>query len=717
MKTRLLSILLALATATQAATLAPSAPLAPLQQQAQAANLTAQILTRHHYKATPLDDAMSAQIFDRYLKAMDPEKLFFVQADVDGFANARTLLDDAIYRGDLRIPFTMFNLYQQRVAQRLTFARELLKQDFDFERKESYQYERSKEPWAKSDAALRDLWRQRVKNDWLRLKLAGKDDKTIRDTLDKRYGNTLARANNTKSEDVFDIFMNAYATAVEPHTDYLGPKASEEFDIAMRLSLFGIGGVLRQKDEYTTIRELVPGGPAALSGKIHVGDRIVGVGQGKDGAVTDILGWQIDDVVALVRGAKDSLVRLDMLAADAAPDDKPRRITLVRDKINLEQQAARKSVIEVKEGSATRKVGIISLPLFYQDFEARNQGNKNYKSASRDVARLLSELKRTRVDTVLVDLRDNGGGSLDEAVALTSLFTGKGPVVQERNSQGKVRVESGSNAAPAWDGPLGVLINRGSASASEIFAAAIQDYGRGIIIGEPSFGKGTVQSMVNLDEIAHNDKPKLGELKMTIAQFFRINGGTTQLRGVTPDISFPSASDAERFGESSYDNALPWTQISAARYTPAGDLSRLLPRLQGSHALRIAKDQDFKYLLEDIAEIKVQREKHAISLNEAERRKERTAQEARLKLRANGSAAGSKQQKPADAAAVNLSARQDSGLESDERSLDDELAAEKAQKDGNDPWLNESAQILGDAVTLLKSDNRLAARVAPRERQ
>jgi carboxyl-terminal processing protease len=717
MKKRLLWILLAFVAATQAATLEPSAPpvLAPLQQQAQAANLTAQVLTRYHYKATPLDNAMSEKIFDRYLKALDPDKLFFVQADVDRFANVRTKLGDAIYHEDLHIPFDMFNLYERRVAERLAFARELLKQDFDFERNESYQYKRDKEPWSKSEEESRDLWRKRVKNDWLRLKLAGKEDKVIRGTLDKRYSNSLARAYKSKSEDVFQVFMNAYATSIEPHTDYLGPRASEDFDIAMRLSLVGIGAVLQERDEYTTIRDLVPGGPAALSAKFTIGDRIVGVGQGNNGAVTDVVGWRVDDVVTLIRGAKDSVVRLDVLPADASPDGKHKRITLVRNKISLEKQAAKKSVIQVKDGAATRQVGLIFLPTFYQDSDARSKGEKDFKSATRDVARLLDELKKDKVDGVLVDLRNNGGGSLDEAVELTGLFTGKGPVVQVRNSQGNVKVESGNNAKLAWNGPLGVLINRGSASASEIFAAAIQDYGRGIIIGEPSFGKGTVQSLVNLDEMAHNDKLKFGGLKMTIAQFFRVNGGTTQLRGVTPDISFPTVSDADSFGESSYDNALPWTQIKAAHYTPAGDLTGLIPLLQSPHALRVAKDKDFQYLLEDIAELKSQREKNVISLNEADRRKERNMQEARLKLRVESSAAeGSSKRKNSEkkgTASVKISALQDSGLEFDERNLSDELAVEKAQKDVKDVWLNEAAHILSDEVDILRTNTKLTARV------
>lgn len=721
MKKKLLWLLFAFATVTQAAALDSSnlaGPLLlPLPQESEAAHLAADFLTHYHYRAAPLDDAMSEKIFDRYLKSLDPEKVFFVQDDIDRFADARTKLDDAISKKDLNIPFLIFNLYEQRVAERFTFARSLLKQGFDFTRKESYQFVRDKAPWPKSEDEMRDLWRKRVKNDWLRLKLAGKDDKSIVTTLGKRYDSYLTRNSKMKSEDVFQIFMNAYALSTDPHTNYLGPRASEDFDISMKLSLIGIGAVLQERDEYTTIRELVPGGPAALSGKLKVGDRIVGVAQGEHTTMTEVLGWRLDDTVALIRGTSDSVVMLDVLPEDVGPDGKHKLISLIRKKISLEEQAAKQSVIEVKEGNTTRHIGVISLPTFYQDFAARQKGDKDFRSATRDVSRLLIQLKKEKVDSVLIDLRNNGGGSLDEAVELTGLFIDKGPVVQQRNSQGSVKVESDTKGNHAWDGPLGVLINRGSASASEIFAAAIQDYGRGLVIGEPSFGKGTVQTIINLDQVAHNDKPKFGELKMTIAQFFRINGGTTQLRGVKPDISFPTSADVETFGESSFDNALPWVQIKAADYAPEGDLTDLLPMLQVRHDGRVKNDKDFKYLQEDIAEFNTLRKKNLISLNEADRRKERDTEEARIKSREKSSDAGkSSNEKSAGkkvAAVTKSNALPDDGLQANERNLTVELAAEKAQKDAKDVLLDEAVHILGDEVDLLKTDTRLAARVLP----
>ena len=715
MKKILLLVLLAFGTALQAATPDPMLDtLKSQQQQGQAAHLSAEVLTRYHYKSVPLDDLTSSKILDSYLKSLDGEKIFFMQADIDQFANVRTKLDDAIVNEDLSIPFAIFNLYKQRIAERITYARSLLKQGFDFDKKESYQLEREKEPWPKSEEEMRDLWRKRVKNDWLRLKLAGKDDKSIIETLNKRYDHSLKGVSKLKSEDAFQAFMNAYAMSIDPHTNYFGKRASEDFDISMKLSLDGIGAVLQDKDEYTTIRELVPGGPAALSGKLKNGDRILGVGQGVNGAITDVQGWRLDDTVALIRGATDSVVVLDVLPAEAGPDGKHKIISLIRKKISLEEQAAKKSIIEVKDGNAIRHIGVISLPTFYQDFGARQKGAKDFKSATRDVARLLEELKKDKVDSVLIDLRNNGGGSLDEAVDLTGLFINKGPVVQQRDSKGEVKVEVDTKAGLAWDGPLGVLINRASASASEIFAAAIQDYGRGIIIGEPSFGKGTVQTVVNLDQLAKNDKPKFGELKMTVAQFFRINGGTTQLRGVTPDISLPAISDVENYGESSFDNALPWTQIKAADYRPVGDLKSILPMLIASHDARVAKDQDYQYLLQDITDMNIERKRNLISLNLADRRKERDAQEARVKSREKSSGTEKDSKVKANNEAASAETLQDDGLQSNERNLDADLAMAKARKNSKDVLLNETVHILSDEVGLLNDNANLSVRVMPK---
>ncbi len=748
---------LALVTALGAAVAKPTevpttaVMLKPTTDQTEAAIWAMRFLSRFHYKPTPLDDAMSEKIFDAYLDGLDGDHLFFTQADVDTFATARDKLDDAVFERDLSAPFAIFNLYQQRVAERLAHSRELLAGTFDFSKDESYEYEREKAPWAKDKGELDNLWRQRVKNDWLRLRLAGKADKDIRETLDKRYSNTLDRIRQLNSEDVFQTFMNAYATSIEPHTNYLSPRASANFDIAMKLSLEGIGAVLQRQDEYTAIREIIPGGPAAIQGKLKAGDRVVGVGQDAAGPITDVIGWRLDDVVDKIRGPKGTVVRIEILPEEAGPDGKHEILTLTRNKVSVEEQAAKKSIIDVKQGAGTRRVGVITLPTFYQDFEARRRGDADYKSATRDVERLLGELRAENVDGVVVDLRNNGGGSLDEATDLTGLFIDKGPVVQIRDAAGRVETKADRRAGTAWNGPLAVLVNRASASASEIFAAAIQDYGRGIIIGEPTFGKGTVQNLLNMDDMARNEKPTFGDLKMTVQQFFRIDGGSTQLRGVVPDIAFPTSVAADEFGESSYDNALPWTSIQKADYATVADLKPMIPMLLARHEARTAQDAQWTSFADEIADAKKLRAEKVISLNEQTRIKERDEQEAKRKAReavlagttaasptagsastttARGAtvdaeatrapkvatAAGAKptpEQEASDAVARNeaASAGADDGLQADERSISSDLKREKERKARPDVVLNEAANILVDEADLIRNDTKLAARI------
>ena len=716
MKQKFLWFVLCLLTSAHAAAFTPQTPTAdelkPQKYEERAAHVAAEILSRHHYKAMPLDKAMSGQIFDRYLKSLDGEKLFFIQSDVDSLSFNRDRMAEAIFRENLTIPFAMFNLYKSRAIERLTYAKGLLKEPFDFSVQESLKLERNKQAWAQTDAEVLELWRKRVKNDWLSLKLGGKDDKGIAEVLDKRYDNTLKRIHKINNADAFEAFMNAYTMSIEPHTNYMGIRAAEEFNIAMRLSLIGIGAVLSQTDDYTTIRELVAGGPAILSGKLKVGDRIVGVGQGTNEPVVDIMGWRQDDAVALIRGQLDTVVRLEILPVEAGLDGQHKIVTLVRKPISFKEQSAKSAIQSVKDGQATRRIGVISLPSFYEDFASRSAGAKDFKSASRDVEKLLLDLKKAKVDSVLVDLRGNGGGSLSEAVELTGLFIGSGPVVQQRNAQGKVWVDASKRPKAVWDGPMGVLINRGSASASEIFAAAIQDYGRGLIMGEPSYGKGTVQTIVNLDQVVKNSKPQFGELRMTIAQFFRVNGGTTQLKGVNPDIRFPGYFDDGEFGESSSDNALPWAQIEQAEYFPLAGMRSLLPQLSAKHDVRGNSDQAFKFLQEDIAEYKLQRKKGEISLNEAVRRKER---EARTALLATRKTEETKTQGPKAAAVAKTTLKSveatdaGDGLDPDERGLPKDAAQELAQTEAKDILLIEAAHILSDAVGMAGGSPRVAA--------
>lgn len=705
MKQKLIWLVLALAATMQVATadsdLAYPPPLKPQMQEAKAARLAAEVLSRYHYKPVALDDALSAETFDRYLKGLDPEKLYFLQSDIDHLGVDRTRLDDAILTEDLRAPFDIFNLYERRLAERMAYARSLLRSGFDFKRDETLQIDRKDQSWPATEAQLHELWRKTVKNDWLRLKLAGQDDAHISKVLDKRYDTVAKRIGKINSADAFQVFMNAYTTAIDPHTNYLGPRAAQDFDIAMRLSLVGIGAVLSDIDGYATIRELVAGGPASLSGQLKVGDRIVGVAQGAAGAIEDVVGWRLDDTVALIRGAVDSTLKLDILPVDKGPDATNKTVVLIRKTITMQDLAAKAKVYSVTQGASKRLIGVITLPSFYEDIDAARKGDKDYRSATRDLAALLVQLKAQKMDGLLVDLRNNGGGSLREAVTLTGLFVGKVPVVQTRGAKGDVTVGRNVDTGVAWDGPLGVLINRASASASEIFAAAIQDYGRGLIIGEPSFGKGTVQTVANLDQLARNPKPTYGELKMTIAQFFRVNGGTTQLRGVTPDIGFPPTSDAARFGEASFGNALPWTRIEPADYAPVGDLKAQLPVLLAWHERRVQRDPGFQSLLEDIARVQELRKKNVISLNEVVRRQERAAQAKRLtaRLAADG----------ATASQAGSNALADDGLLFNERKLGPDIAAEKARAAVKDVILNEAVSILSDSVTLQQGISSVAA--------
>lgn len=685
---------------------APAYVYKPSREQAQAALLATRFLTNFHYKRVPLDDAMSKTIFDRYLESLDGDKLFFTAADVAEFRAHADALDDAIFDQKLEPPFEVYQRYVQRVGERTAHARALLQKGFDFTVDEQYRFDREHAMWAAGDKELDELWRQRVKNDWLRLKLAGRDDKGIRETLDKRYVGFEKRLRELDGDDVFQSFMNAYSSAIEPHTNYMSPRASENFNIQMRLSLEGIGAVLGREDEYTAIRQIVKGGPADLSKRLKVGDRIVGVGQGDQGTMTDVVGWRLDDVVDQIRGKKGTTVRLDVLAADAGLDSKPVPLTLVRDKVRLEEQAARSELIEVEAGKTTHRIGVVRLPTFYHDFEGARRGDANYASSTRDVARLIKELKGKQIDGLVVDLRGNGGGSLTEASDLSGLFIDEGPVVQVRDAQGRVTIEGDADKGVAWDGPLAVMIDRESASASEIFAAAMQDFGRALILGENSFGKGTVQNLIDLDQYARDPSVHFGQLKLTVAQFFRINGGSTQHRGVVPDIAYPQTAWAgEDFGESALDFALPYSEVKAADYVRSGDLSALTPLLATRHDARIAKDQEFKWWFEDLAEYQKQRDRKEMSLLESARRAERDLNEKkRADRKAARIAAG------IDPPNQDADASGDDGLLADERrekAADDDADA----KDKPDFLLREGAHILADAIDLLSADRQLAARV------
>jgi carboxyl-terminal processing protease len=699
-----LTALLPLTLAIAAGAPAP-APLAPTDAQAATTTLVYGLLSdsRYAYRPRALNDQLSAEVYRRYLDSLDGEKLFFTQADMNRFAPYRTQLDDAIKNQDLKAAYEIFNVYIKRVDERVAYARALLAKPFDFSTRETWAYDRDKATWAADQTQLNEIWRKYVKNDALRLKLAGRSHDEIRKTLDKRYATLASRVHELRGDDVFENFMNAYATSIDPHTSYMSPRSAENFNMQMRLSLEGIGAVLQRQDEYVVIRTIVPGGPAALSGKIKVGDRVVAVGQGDKGAMTDVVGWRIDDVVDLIRGDKGTKVRLDILPADAGVDGKHTQVAIVRDKVKLEEQAASKSVIDV----GGKKIGIVTLPGFYLDFEAARRGDADARSATSDVAKLLGELKAQNVDGVVMDLRENGGGSLVEAVELTGLFIDKGPVVQVRESGGRVQVENDDQRGVAWDGPLAVLVNRSSASATEIFAAAIQDYGRGIIVGEPTFGKGTVQNLIDLDRWPTKEGPKFGQVKLTIAQFFRVDGDTTQHAGVVPEIQFPVTVDATEFGESTFDNALPATRIAVAPHSNLGNFAPLVPTLVQRHDARVKTDKEFSWWAQDVAQFRAERDKKLISLNEADRRAERDRDEAKRKQRqAERKAMGIEVDSPDD----------DDGLQANERNVAKQVAAEEAAKKRPDPLLRETAAILSDAITLLSGNAKLAAQVLPASR-
>lgn len=605
--------------------------LSPQPWQGQAANLTSQLVGHYHYTPVALDDIQSERIFTRYLKALDPDRLYLLQTDLDDWQVARLSLDDAIVNKDLRVPFAIYNRYAKRADERFAYARKLLAAGFDFSTDETYPLRRDKAEWARSGSELNELWRKRVKSDWLQLRLAGQDDDAIRRNLERRYTSFQRRLERARSEDAFQLFMGAYTGSIDPHTAYLGARAAGEFDISMSLSLVGIGAVLEDKDDYATIRELTPGGPAATSGRLHVGDRIVGVGEGDQDKVEDVLSWRLDDIAAKVRGKADTVVRLDILPNGGAQTGGLQSVALVRKKISLDDQAASKAVIDTTEGGRPHRIGVITLPAFYQDFEARNRGEAGFRSATRDVARLLAELRTEKVDGLVVDLRNNGGGSLDEAVELTGLFIETGPVVQQRDGRGRTQVSGDNNPAIAWNGPLAVLIDRNSASASEIFAAAIQDYRRGLVVGENSYGKGSVQTLVNLDRMAAGGTggvAGLGEVKFTIQQFFRINGSTTQLRGVKPDVVLPVLPAHAQPGEASFDNALPFLRIRAANYDTLAPLDDSAAVLQQRHAARVAASPELQGLQTARNAFEARQARSEISLKEVTRRTELAAEAA-----------------------------------------------------------------------------------------
>lgn len=592
--------------------------------QAKTAKQIARMLEKEHYRKPELDDAFGEKVFTTYLEQLDPGKAHFIAEDIKEFADARHTLHKQLRRGKLETAFEIYNRYHQRRVERIEYMLSLLDKGldhFDFERDEYLELDREDAAWPADTDEIRDLWRRLVKNDLLNLKLGDTPDEEIVSTIKKRYENRLDRLQQTNSDDVFEYAMGAFTHSYDPHTDYFPPRESENFDIHMRLSLEGIGVLLQREDEYIKVVRVIPGGPTDRGELLQPADRIVGVGQGEDGEIVNIEGWRLDDVVDKIRGPKGSVVRLDVIPADSTDVTKTRVVEITRDKVELEEQSAQKEIIEFQRGDRQYKIGVIELPTFYVDYQMAMTGEPDYRSSTRDVERLIKELKEEDIDGLIVDLRNNGGGSLQEANELTGLFIPTGPVVQIRGAEDKVNVFSDLNPKVTYAGPLAVLVNRLSASASEIFAGAIQDHGRGLVVGSQTFGKGTVQGIDPLEP---------GRLKYTQAKYYRVSGESTQERGVVPDITYPALLDRDQIGESALAEALPWDTIPAARYEKMKNLDPVIDYLDKRHRKRVSEHPDFRYLQERADFLEQNRRKTRTSLHETERRAEREQSEQRL---------------------------------------------------------------------------------------
>ncbi|MBB5397243.1 carboxy terminal-processing peptidase [Mucilaginibacter sp. AK015] len=649
-----LYLLLVLAAAL-ACNAAPSKPnykhagpndLQPDEQQSVVLKYVAGLISQYNYKKVPLNDSLSAVIYDRYIKKLDENHNYLLASDIKEFEQFKTTMDDDIKAGNLANVFYIFNVFQKRYTEYVNFSVSQLSKNFDFTKNETFTYDRDKLPWAASEEEVHDLWAQRVKYDLLNLKLTGKDAGTIKETLKKRYTNILSQSNKLSNQDVFQAFMDAFTEAIDPHTNYFTPALAANFNIDMSRSLEGIGASLLSENEYVTIKSVTPGGPADKSKQVNTDDRIVAVAQGKTGEFQDIVGWRIDNAIALIRGAKGTTVRLQLLAKGSPVTAKPRIVELVREKIILKDISAKKEIRTYNNNGKSVKIGVISIPAFYLDFADYKAGNPNYKSTTRDVKLILDTLKRENVDGVVIDLRQNGGGSLMEAIELTGLFIKTGPVVQVRDPRDQVDVDKDEDPAIAYSGPLAVLVDRFSASASEIFSGAIQDYGRGLILGTQTYGKGSVQNAIDLDKVitpslkdkllamagkaktvATGSQNKFGQLNLTVAKFYRISGNSTQHKGVIPDISFPSVIPLDKYGEDTEPSAMPFDVIQKSDYTPVGSFATVIPQLKKLHDDRMAASPSYKYLLEDIEDSKKQAEEKSVTLNEQKLKQERDADE------------------------------------------------------------------------------------------
>ncbi|MEX1665925.1 carboxy terminal-processing peptidase [Zhongshania arctica] len=659
-------------------------------------------LNSRHYVKLSLNDDLSAKLLDAFLDDLDPNRLFLLASDIAEFQKYRSTLDDELNKSSVSAGFIMFNRYRERMVSRMESTIDTLPAQIaamDFSIKEDIELDRSKATWPANEAEADEVWRKQIKKGVLGLRLAEKDDEGIIELLSKRFKNQIKRMTQLEAEDAFQIYVNAFASLYDPHTDYFSPRISENFQINMSLKLEGIGAVLQMEDDYTKVVRLVPAGPADKQGQLQPADKIIGVAQGKKSEMQDVVGWRLDDVVDLIRGAAGSFVRLQVIPAIAKSDEARREITIERNEVKLEDQSAAGEMIEIidSDGEA-HQVGVIDVPMFYLDFEAYRAGDTEFRSTTRDVHRILGELLSEGAEGIIIDLRDNGGGSLAEANAMVGLFIESGPTVQIRQSNAKVIKEGKRRSSPYYTGPLVVLINRMSASASEIFAGAIQDYQRGIVVGTQSFGKGTVQSV---NPLSH------GQLKLTESKFYRVSGDSTQNRGVIPDIAFPPLYNLEEIGESVLDNALHWDRIREAHHRYYFDLKSGMATLQRKHDKRIAKDPDFQFLQEQIAVIETMRSKTHMSLNIDLRKTERDAQKVHLLAMENRRRVG-KGEEPLDA--LEEDSEDDVAMTDEESEVTVETEEDSKDKDKErDPLLTEASHILVDALPYFLPE-RLARR-------
>jgi carboxyl-terminal processing protease len=602
----------------------PAGAIAPTDSQRATARRIGRILEDQHYSHAAIDDKMSDVVYQRYLEFLDGQRSYFLASDISDFNAYRLQFGDMIRTGNIDPAYLIFARFQQRNRERIQHAIALLQTEPDWNLNESFEFDRTHAQWPADQATMDELWRKRVKNDALSLMLTGKSWTEASEVLRKRYERVLKRVDQVSNEDVFENLMNAYARAFDPHSSYFSPRSSEEYRIQMSLNYDGIGASLTLTDDYVTIMNVLEGGPAAVAGTLKINDRITAVGEGHDGALKDVIGWRLDDVVQLIRGKAGTTVRLQVLPAGAAPGTPEKTLEFTRNKVTLEAQAAHKEVKSIVRDGRTLKVGVITVPGFYQDIAAQNAGDENYRSTTRDVLKLLNQLKAENIDGLVLDLRNDGGGYLPEATALTGLFIDHGPVVQLRDTAGRLEVLDDPETRAAYDGPLAVLVDRLSASASEIFAGAIQDYHRGVILGQTTFGKGTVQSLMPLDRWPQAEGGN-GQLTLTIGKFYRITGESTQHHGVEPDVPLASVLDTKEVGESALESALPWDRIAGVPFKTSAGTSAAPPvaALANEEDARAQRDPDYRWLMSDIAAIDSVRGQHSVSLNLKERRDER----------------------------------------------------------------------------------------------